>query len=80
MDRAQAEALVRDALLSAVALTTSDIEHVEVPVADLLADTDVEVCALLLARMLGAVLGVVLPDNGRRLLAQIAATAVTGEE
>jgi len=79
MDHAQAEALVRDALLSAVALTTSDIEQVEVPAGALLENSDVEVVALLLSRMLGAVLGVALPDSGRRLLAQIAANAV-GEE
>lgn len=81
MSREQAETVVRDALLSAVALATRDIEQVDVPVGELLQGNDTEAVVMLQARLLGAVLGVVLPgDNGRRLLAQIAATAVNGEE
>jgi hypothetical protein len=80
MGREQAEVLVRDALLSAVALATRDIEQVEVPVGALVSGSDTDAVLHLLARMLGAVLGVVLPNSARDLLAQIAATAVTGGE
>jgi hypothetical protein len=78
--RAAAEVAVREAVLVSVALVAKNQQQVDIPAAVLLEGAEVDLVSEVLARIVSALLTVVLPeDGGRQLLIRIGRQAVEGE-
>lgn len=76
MDHEQARTVVREAVLVSVALVARNLDQLDVPPQVLIEGADVELVAQILANMLSATLGAVLPDSGRQLLVRVSRSAV----